>query len=320
MLTSVDLIMDEVVECGEASADLRELRRSAHRASELAVRLMVVARNQSPDPGKVDLGAHLRALLPDMAASLGPHVQLELNVLPGLPPVHMDESQLGDALTEIVRNASDAMGPTGTVRIGAFIDDTVPAGCVRLVVEDTGPGMSETVRDRAFRPFFSTRNRGESGGLGLTVVHSIMAQAGGVVTLESAHGAGTRVVMDLPKMAVLHLDGNGLAGSVIVVGSDQGEAAVLAQLLRDRGHLVRFTTNASGGLQALSVASGQGEFVVVEASDENLQFVRLLARDWAHLDVVWLGRADPRLPPAVTVLDNIPVYCVVDELRKLAAA
>ncbi|MGK0345526.1 MAG: two-component sensor histidine kinase, partial [Myxococcota bacterium] len=247
ILTSVDLISDEVAEYGDVGQDLNELRRSAHRASELAVRLMVVARNQSPDPEEVDLATHLQALLPEISGALGPHVKLELSVLPGIPPLYMDEGQLTDALREIVRNASEAMGPQGRVRLGAFIDETVPAGCVRLVVEDTGPGMISEIQEQVFHPFFSTRGRGESSGLGLTVVHAIVTQAGGRVMVESELGVGTRVIMDLPSVAAHNLDGIGVAGGGIVVGGDNSEAAIVAQLLRDRGQFVRFANDAPGG-------------------------------------------------------------------------
>jgi signal transduction histidine kinase len=72
---------------------------------------------------------------------------------------------------------------------------------VRFVVRDDGPGMSEEVRARALEPFFSTRGERGGTGLGLSLVHGIVRDHGGVLELESDPGRGTCVAIELPGVA-----------------------------------------------------------------------------------------------------------------------
>jgi two-component system, cell cycle sensor histidine kinase and response regulator CckA len=69
---------------------------------------------------------------------------------------------------------------------------------VRLVVEDTGLGMSEDTVAKAFDPFFTTKPPGSGTGLRLATVYGIVSQAGGNVSFESELARGTRVTIDLP--------------------------------------------------------------------------------------------------------------------------
>jgi signal transduction histidine kinase len=84
------------------------------------------------------------------------------------------------------------------------IQATEIEGGVRLVVEDTGAGMSEDTVAKAFDPFFTTKPPGSGTGLGLATVYGIVSQAGGAVTLDSELGRGTRVVIDLPSREPLY--------------------------------------------------------------------------------------------------------------------
>ncbi len=69
---------------------------------------------------------------------------------------------------------------------------------MRLIVRDTGTGMSEETIQHAFEPFYTTKENGTGTGLGLATVHGIVVDAGGSVTLDSAPGLGTAVVVELP--------------------------------------------------------------------------------------------------------------------------
>lgn len=121
-------------------------------------------------------------------------------------PVQGDADLLHRAFFNLVLNAAQAVGNSGTVRvtIREATSDTVPGGvvpetgAVRVVIEDDGPGMPADVRDRIFTPFFTTKPRGT--GLGLPVVHRAIEAHRGVVLVDSAPGHGTRFTIILPRI------------------------------------------------------------------------------------------------------------------------
>jgi signal transduction histidine kinase len=76
---------------------------------------------------------------------------------------------------------------------------TVPGNYVMIAVADTGVGMNEQVLARAFDPFFTTKGIGKGSGLGLSMVHGVAVQSGGVVTIESRVDEGTTVSVFLPR-------------------------------------------------------------------------------------------------------------------------
>ncbi len=107
-------------------------------------------------------------------------------------------------------NARDAMPGDGTLRLetdNLTVDDLyagsrgIPAGqYVRLRVSDTGAGMMPDVAERAFEPFYTTRNPSEAQGLGLTTVYAIITNLGGHVGIYSEPGHGTTVTALLPAI------------------------------------------------------------------------------------------------------------------------
>ena len=106
-------------------------------------------------------------------------------------------SAVSQALRNLVRNAFDASGPQGAVRLNV----AQRPGELSFQVQDDGPGMSETVLARATEPFFTTKPRGQGMGLGLFLAQSVAEQMGGRLELQSEVGRGTRARLILPLPA-----------------------------------------------------------------------------------------------------------------------
>ena len=178
-----------------ALTDLDRIIAAALHAREIVKKLVSFAREQPPERQRVSLARIILSgvsLLESRARNAG--IEIRRRVEPDLPPVMADPNQLTQVLVNLVVNAIQAMPEGGSLLIEASAD----AGQVLLAVEDRGVGMAPETVERIFEPFFTTKEVGEGTGLGLSVVHGIVAGHGGTIAVRSEPGAGTRFEVRLP--------------------------------------------------------------------------------------------------------------------------
>ena len=152
---------------------------------------------------EVDLNSAAQAVL----ELLGPvftrqRVELDVQLTPDLPPVMGDSGHMRSLLLNLVINARDALmeSPPSQgerVSVRTWRDDI----WVKLSVADNGPGMPEEVIQQAFDPFFTTKEVGKGTGLGLYVVHRIVDQYNGTISIRSNPGQGTRIEVQFPAVS-----------------------------------------------------------------------------------------------------------------------
>jgi signal transduction histidine kinase/CheY-like chemotaxis protein len=196
---------------GDAQSERRlaTISQAVDRGSALTQQMLAFSRQQLLAPDSLDLSGALRGIEELLRSSLGGTVELELRLDPALWPVHADPGQVEHAVLNLVINARNAMPEGGRVtiatanrRIGP--DETVgqlgPGDYVTLTVGDSGVGMTAEVAARAFEPFFTTRERGQGSGLGLSQVFGFVRQSQGDVLIDTAPGKGTRISILLPRV------------------------------------------------------------------------------------------------------------------------
>jgi signal transduction histidine kinase len=181
------------------------------RGSALTRQLLAFGRKELHAPERLDVHAVVVNVERLLSRALGGGVQLEICRGPGDLHVMVDASQLEQVLVNLAINARDAMPGGGRLVIATSVralDDVASAALelsagdyVTVEVSDTGVGMDETTRSRAFEPFYSTKGPLEGTGLGLSTVYGIVRQSGGAVTLWSAPDMGTVVTILFPYPA-----------------------------------------------------------------------------------------------------------------------
>ncbi len=187
---------------GADDRDVRDagiIREQAERITGIVRRMLDFARVREPRRVRADLAALVRdaaELLDAMARKSG--VRLDLD-LPGDGAWGcFDPGALGQVITNLVVNAVQAQPDGGRVAVRVAAEGEGADRRLRLVVADEGPGMDAATAERVFDPFFTTKEPGEGTGLGLSVVHGIVAEHGGAVTVDSAPGRGAAFTVDFP--------------------------------------------------------------------------------------------------------------------------
>ena len=182
----------------ESVADLQVLHRHAERLGRIAQSLLSFGRQRQRDHEAVDLAD----VVEDALLLAGKQLSRErIHVLTtldhGLPRVWGDATALEQVLMNLLLNARDAMPTGGTLRIGTSLAPGLSGG-IRLVVSDTGCGMSPDVLARLAEPFFTTKPAGT--GLGLSVSYRIIREHGAEVDVWSEPGRGATLSITFPPL------------------------------------------------------------------------------------------------------------------------
>jgi len=180
---------------GQARHDIGKIVEAALHARNIVRELLINARQAAPSWGSVDLNRVIEdelSLFESLCAKSS--VDLRRMLAPGLPEITVNKSRMLQVISNLIINALQAMPQGGVLTLATSFDD----GGVSLVVEDTGVGMSDDVKKNIFLPFFTTRDVDQGTGLGLAVVHGIVASHSGRISVESAPGKGARFLLTFP--------------------------------------------------------------------------------------------------------------------------
>ncbi|WP_312326101.1 ATP-binding protein [Stenotrophomonas sp.] len=168
---------------------------ATRRASAVSRRLLDFSRLEPGRPQLLDAAATLTAMAPVVQQVFDERVHCEVDTGGVQRLIHFDPAQLESILLSLAVNANQAMPDGG--RFSLRLQPPQPDGALVLQLQDTGQGMSESVRARCLEPFFTTKPVGQGTGLGLSVTASLVAAAGGSVQVHSRPGAGTRIELHL---------------------------------------------------------------------------------------------------------------------------
>jgi len=242
--------------------------QSAERAKTLVQRLLAFARRQPLQAVAVDVGVLVNGMAGLIGSTLGPNIDVLVELADDLPPANADPNQLEMAILNLGVNARDAMPNGGTLTIAGARESLKagngrgfkPGHYVRLSVSDTGIGMDEATLARAIEPFFSTKGIGKGTGLGLSMVHGLSAQLGGGLTIASEPGQGTTISLWLPlgfgplvtEDSPTATSAKHARGRALLVDDEELVRMSTADMLNDLGYEVVEASSAEDALKLVS--------------------------------------------------------------------
>jgi signal transduction histidine kinase len=175
---------------------LARIRKAADRGRSLAGSMLSIGSQQPIHPGAVEIGALLRGMADVLEIAVGEKCRLVFDIADGLPTVLLDAALFEQSVLNLCLNAAAAMPSGGTILIRCLGGG---AGVV-VSVADEGIGMSPEAADKAFEPYFTTRDEEGGAGLGLAVVYGFVRQSGGDARILSIQGKGTVVELTFPVL------------------------------------------------------------------------------------------------------------------------
>jgi signal transduction histidine kinase/CheY-like chemotaxis protein len=228
-----------------------------------------------------------RARWSDMPQQRGIVIRMQTELAPDLPAIMGSESEIREALINLIFNAVDAMPNGGTLTVRSKVTESVPDAegtpalrRVHVEVVDTGVGMDEDTRSRCLEPFFTTK--GERGtGLGLGMVYGVVQRHSADIEIETAVNRGTTMRLSFPvPVAVVAGSSQPTTGyavplrlRILVVDDDPLLLKSLRDTLEVDGHVVVVANGGQAGIDAFRAAQGRGEIFTVVITDLGMPHV-----------------------------------------------
>ena len=280
---NLELALEDVGATHPARGSLEEIARAQARATELIKRILLLGRPQDSRRETVALTPIVEEALRLVRATVPSMIQIRAEYAPGVPPVSADPTQLHQIVMNLSTNAAHAMSAKGgvlavdvsAVRVEGDADapspDLTPGTYACLAIGDTGTGMSRDILDRIFEPFFTTK--GHAGtGLGLAVVHGIVRDLGGAITVRSEVGQGTTFTLYLPAAKEPAAAAGGAAPAVVrgreehvmYVDDEEAVAFVLSRALRRLGYRCTMFTDPAAALHAFRTSPRGFDAVITD--------------------------------------------------------
>lgn len=269
ILGYAELLLEDLESGHPARDGLEDICKLSLRAAGLTRQLLAFSRKQPVKMAPVDVAELLRNLEGLVERLIGETIEVSSDVAPDLPVIQADAGQLEQVVMNLVVNARDAMSGGGRILISAHEAAPTPDEArargldaarryVYLCVSDNGSGMPPEVIEKAFEPFFTTRESGT--GMGLSIIYGIARQSGGAAWIHSRPGEGTRVTVALPVE-----NGESLPAAaepdpvpevvanacILLVEDDAGVRDLIRRILDGAGYRVVATETAGAALARL---------------------------------------------------------------------
>jgi len=253
--------------------NIKTIKQAVNRGSNLVQQILTFARKTDVEYNVINLNVIIRELSQMLHETFPRSISIKLNLDKNLPAIIIDQAQVNQALLNLCVNARDAIlakeKPYGTItirtsyiagkKLQSKFPEAVPDKYIIISVSDTGAGINESIRDRIFDPFYTTKSPDKGTGLGLSLVYGIVKTYKGFIDMESEAGKGTTFTLYLPvyqeieekkpddkKLDEVIAGGN---ETLLIVEDEEMLRNVLIQLLENKGYHVITARDGEEGIE-----------------------------------------------------------------------
>ena len=254
----------QTLESAKIDRYLGEVVTAGQRARDLISQMLTFTRAMRGNPQKTYIRQNFEDVSRMLRAAIPTTIRIETDYDETAHPVFIDPVQLQQIVINLLINARDAIDGNGciTVTVRSTDEAVTCASCetpltgnwVELAVEDDGHGIDEELQKKIFDMYVTTREPGKGTGIGLWLIHTLVHEYGGHITLTSTPGVGTRfgirlpdadsVTIDAPKPSRLPVE-TAKQGQVLVVDDEVSVSNFIGEVLRNDGFDVRIFNDAT---------------------------------------------------------------------------
>ncbi len=262
--------------------NLQQVLKAGGRAKELVRQILTFSRQRKSELVPVRVSLIVNEALKLLRASLPATIKMRHFINSHLS-VLTDPTNIHQVLMNLCTNASFAMQQQGGILEVRLSDvdldaefarkhpDVQPGKFIRLIVRDTGYGMTPEVVERIFDPFFTTKKMGEGTGMGLSVVHGIVKSHGGTIVVESSPGKGSTFSVFLPAIETEVSDSTDQAQLVVTgderilfVDDEDFQADIGKRMLERLGYRVTASTSSVDALELFRQTPDEFDLVITD--------------------------------------------------------
>jgi len=305
--------------------NLEAIRCGAERARDLVDQILNFGRHRDARRRPLSARAFIAEAASLLNVSLPPGIDLVIHEPPVTAVVSGEPAQLQQVILNLCNNAAQAMENSGRIEVETELHEVAggqllthrelrPGRYVRIAVRDTGRGMDKLTLARIFEPFFTTRPTGN--GLGLATVHAIVREHGGVISVESAPGEGSRFEVWLPCLATatpaLEMDEPlrplGCGETVLIATSDSARLLGDEEMLAALGYEPVGFTAADAALAACRAAPERFDVLIVGhlgSVKSSLELAAALHKAAPHLPIVLATKSTEEIDPDSLIFAGI---------------
>jgi two-component system NtrC family sensor kinase len=195
------LLLEEKSFSAEVKENLQKIVVQANRCRDIIRGLLDFSRQKKPDKTLCDVNSLLQGCisLVEKQAQFQ-NIRVTINLDKNMPMVILDPSQVERVFLNLIINAAEAMEGNGQLTLSTQYKRD--SDSVEIMIQDTGPGISEENMEKIFEPFFTTKETGHGVGLGLAISYGIVKEHNGSIAVESVLGKGTTFTISFPLVQV----------------------------------------------------------------------------------------------------------------------
>ncbi|MGD9300843.1 MAG: response regulator, partial [Desulfobacterales bacterium] len=279
-----ELTMDDVPEGSQAHQNLEEVLKATNRAKDLVQQILTFSRQNCQERKPLKVQSLIKEAVKLLRATIPSSIEIECNIDEFCGLIKGDPTQIHQIIMNLCTNAYHAMQETGgTLEVSlkeidiSYEQSVERVGMkvgkhIELMVKDSGHGMDPQVKERIFEPYYTTKKQGKGTGLGLSVIHGIVKNHGGDITLTSQPGKGSSFKVYLPIIDDVEeetltdepqIEVNGKE-RILLIDDEQQIIDIERQILERLGYTVTSKTDSQEALEEFAAQPDHFDLVITD--------------------------------------------------------